>query len=241
MKTIEGRQFDYIQKKIFKNLSKRDKDNLRKYRSSYRWYKDNNDKLKALEDEINQRKKRRNNYVKDLAKKNKELEHLRKDYQFTWSVYKLNKKGNYYNFIISRRQYHTKTSSLGSAKNIKAQLLDCLFYKNDKYKKKQIKKDWKLFLNKEMNDYKSKASLLILDLIMKDVTLKRVSLNRTSLFPLSRKDYPRLHKNDVSIPSIITNKMRWELEHLGYSKDNIKYMTPKEGWKLINQNISKQS
>ena len=241
MKTIEGRQFDYIQKKILKNLSKRDKDNLRKYRSSYRWYKDNNDKLKALEDEINQRKKRRNNYVKDLAKKNKELEHLRKYYQFTWSVYKLNKKGNYYNFIISMRQYHTKTGSLGSAKNIKAQLLDCLFYKNDKYKKKQIKKDWKLFLNKEMNDYKSKASLLILDLIMKDVTLKRVSLNRTSLFPLSRKDYPRLHKNDVSIPSIITNKMRWELEHLGYSKDNIKYMTPKEGWELINQNISKQS
>ena len=58
MKTTEGRQFDYIQKKILKNLSKRDKDNLRKYRSSYRWYKDNNEKLKALEDEINRRKKR---------------------------------------------------------------------------------------------------------------------------------------------------------------------------------------
>ena len=239
MKTTEGRQFDYIQKKILKNLSKRDKDNLRKYRSSYRWYKDNNDKLKSLEDEINRRKKKRNNYVKDLAKKNKELEHLRKDYQFTWSVYKLNKKGNYYNFTISRRQYHTKTGSLGSAKNIKAQLLDCLFYKNDEYKKKQIKKDWKLFLNKEMNDYRSKASLLILDLIMKDVTLKRVSLNRTSLFPLSRKDYPALNENDFSIPSTITNKMRWELKHLGYSKDDVKCMTPKECWELINQNIPK--
>ena len=239
MKTTEGRQFDYIQKKILKNLSKRDKDNLRKYRSSYRWYKDNNDKLKALEDEINRRKKKRNNYVKDLEKKNKELEHLRKDYQFAWSIYKLNKKGNYYNFTISRRQYHTKTGSLGSAKNIKAQLLDCLFYKNDEYKKKQIKKDWKLFLNKEMNDYRSKASLLILDLIMKDVTLKRVSLNRTSLFPLSRKDYPALNENDFSIPSTITNKMRWELKHLGYSKDDVKCMTPKECWELINQNIPK--
>lgn len=240
MKTTEGRQFDYIQKKILKNLSKRDKDNLRKYRRSYWWYKDNNDKLKALEDEINRRKKKRNNYVKDLAKKDKELEHLRKDYQFTWSVYKLNKKGNYYNFTISRRQYHTKTGSLGSAKNIKAQLLNCLFYKNDKYKKKQIKKDWKLFLNKEMNNYKSKASLLILDLIMKDVTLKRVSLDRKSLFPLSRKDYPRLHENDVSIPSTITNKLRWELKHLGYSKDDVKYMTPKECWELINRNVPKQ-
>ena len=75
---------------------------------------------------------------------------------------------------------------------------------------------------------------------MKDVTLKRVSLNRTSLFPLSRKDYPILHENDVSIPSTIINKMRWELEHLGYSKDDIKYMTPKEGWALISQNTSKQ-
>ena len=240
MKTTEGRQFDYIQKKILKNLSKRDKDNLRKYRSSYRWYKDNNDKLKALEDEINRRKKKRNNYVKDLEKKNKELEHLRKDYQFAWSIYKLNKKGNYYNFTISRRQYHTKTGALGSAKNIKAQLLNCLFYKHDENKKKQIEKDWKLFLDKELSDYKSKVSLLIMDLIMKDVTLKRVSLNRTNLFPSTRKDYPKLNKCVASIPLIITNKMRWELEHLGYSKDDIKYMTPKEGWELISQNISKR-
>lgn len=239
MKTTEGRQFDYIQKKILKNLSKRDKDNLRKYRSSYRWYKDNNEKLKALEDEINRRKKKRNNYVKDLAKKNKELEHLRKDYQFTWSVYKLNKKGNYYNFTISRRQYHTKTGSLGPAKKTKEQLLNCLFFKHDENKKKQIEKDWKLFLDKELSDYKSKVSLLIMDLIMKDVTLKRVSLNWTNLFPLTRKDFPKLNEHDVSIPLILTNKMRWELKHLGYDKDDIKHMTPKEGWELINQNIPK--
>ena len=106
-------------------------------------------------------------------------------------------------------------------------------------KRTKLKKDWKLFLNKEMNDYKSKVSLLIMDLIMKDVTLKRVSLNRKNLFPLTRKDYPKLNENVVSIPLIITNKMRWELEHLGYSKDDIKHMTPKEGWKLISQNISK--
>tara|TARA_B100000212_G_C27375339_1_gene534450 strand:- start:84 stop:809 length:726 start_codon:yes stop_codon:yes gene_type:complete len=239
MKIIEKRQFDYIQDKIFKNLSKRDKDNLRKYRNTYRWYKDNNNKLKALEDEINKRKKKKYKYIKDLTKRNKELDHLKKYYQFTWSISKLKKKGGYYNFTISRRQYHTKTGSLGSAKNIKSQLLNCLFYKHDESKINQIKKDWKLFLNKEMNDYKSKASLLLLDLIMKDVTLKRVSLNRTSLFPLSRKDYPALNENDFSIPSTITNKMRWELKHLGYSKDDVKCMTPKECWELINQNIPK--
>ena len=239
MKIIEEKQFDYIENKIFKNLSKRDKDNLRKYRNTYKLYKDNNNKLKALKDEINKRKKKKNKYLKNLTKKNKELGHLKKSYQFTCSISKLKKKGDYYIFTISRRQYHNKTGSLGSSKNIKKQLLNCIFYKNDEYKKNQIKKDWKLFLDKEISDFKSKLSLLIRDLIMKDVTLKRVSLNSTSLFPLTRKDYPRLNENIVNIPKIVTNKMRWELGHLGYSKDDIRYMTPKEAWKLINQNISK--
>ncbi len=174
-------------------------------------------------------------------KKNKALKHLRKDYYFTLSLSKLKKRGDYYNFTISRRQYHTKTGSLGPAKKIKEQLLNCLFYKHDENKKKQIEKDWKLFLGKELSDYKSKVSLLIMDLIMEDVTLKRVSLNRTNLFPLTRKDYPKLNEHDVSIPLMITNKMRWELEHLGYSKDDIKYMTPKKGWELISQNTYKHS
>ncbi len=233
MKIIEERQFDYIPNKIFKSLSKRDRDNLRKYRSTYRWYKDNNDKLKFLENEIIRRKEKKNQYVKDLTKKNKELDHLRKDYQFSWSVSKLKNKGDYYNFSISRRQYHTKTGSLGSTKNIKEQLSNCLFYKNDEDKKKQIEKDWKLFLRKEMTDHKSKVRLLIMDLIMKDVTLKKVSLNRKSLFPLTKKDYPKINKNVVSIPLMMTNKMRWELKHLGYTSDEIKNMTPKEGWGKI--------
>ena len=233
MKIIEERQFDYIPNKIFKSLSKRDRDNLRKYRSTYWWYKDNDDKLKSLENEIIIRKEKKNQYVKDLTKKNKELDHLRKDYQFSWSVSKLKNKGDYYNFSISRRQYHTKTGSLGSTKNIKEQLFNCLFYKNDEDKKKQIEKDWKLFLRKEMNDHKSKVNLLIMDLIMKDVTLKKVSLNRKSLFPLTKKDYPKINKNVVSIPLMMTNKMRWELKHLGYTSDEIKKMTPKEGWEKI--------
>tara|TARA_B100000989_G_scaffold294357_1_gene273326 strand:+ start:39 stop:749 length:711 start_codon:yes stop_codon:yes gene_type:complete len=233
MKIIEERQFDYIPNKIFKSLSKRDRDNLRKYRSTYRWYKDNDDKLKSLENEIIRRKEKKNQYVKDLTKKNKELDHLRKDYQFSWSVSKLKNKSDYYNFSISRRQYHTKTGSLGSTKNIKEQLSNCLFYKNDEDKKKQIEKDWKLFLRKEMTDHKSKVKLLIMDLIMKDVTLKKVSLNRKSLFPLTKKDYPKINKNVVSIPLMMTNKMRWELKHLGYTSDEIKNMTPKEGWEKI--------
>ena len=96
-----------------------------------------------------------------------------------------------------------------------------------------------MFLRKEMNDQDSKVRLLIMDLIMKDVTLKRVSLNRKSLFPLTKKDYPQINKIGVSIPLIMTNKMRWELIHLGYRKDEIKNMTPKQGWKIINKDEPK--
>lgn len=239
MKIIEERQFDYIPNKVFKNLSKRDRDNLRSYRLTYRWYKNNDDKLKSLEKEITKIKEKKEKYVKKLIKKNKELDHLRKDYQFSWSVSRLKNKGDYYNFTISRRQYNTKTGSLGSSKNIKEQLYNCLFYKNDKDKMKQINKDWKIFLRKEMKDHNSKVRLLIMDLIMKDVTLKRVSLNRKSLFPLTKKDYPQINKRGVSIPLMMTNKMRWELNHLGYRKDEIKNMTPKQGWEIINKDEPK--
>ena len=84
-----------------------------------------------------------------------------------------------------------------------------------------------------MTDHKSKVRLLIMDLIMKDVTLTKISLNRKSLFPLTKKEYPQINKNVVSIPLMMTNKMRWELKHLGYTPDEIKNMTPKEGWEKI--------
>ena len=96
-----------------------------------------------------------------------------------------------------------------------------------------------MFLSKEMNDYNSKVRLLIIDLIMKDVTLKSVLLNRKSLFPLTKEDYPQINKRGVSIPLMMTNKMRWELNHLGYRKDEIKNMTPKQGWEIINKNEPK--
>ena len=59
MKITEERKFDYIPDKIFKNLSKRDRDNLRSYRRTYRWCNDNDDKLKSLEKEITKRKEKK--------------------------------------------------------------------------------------------------------------------------------------------------------------------------------------
>ena len=44
----------------------------------------------------------------------------------------------------------------------------------------------------------------------------------------------------VSIPIKITNHIRTELLMLGYTRDEMKHLTPKECWKIINKGISKK-
>ena len=43
----------------------------------------------------------------------------------------------------------------------------------------------------------------------------------------------------VSIPIMITNQMRFQLSALGYSKDEMKDLTPEECWKIINKGVPK--
>ena len=44
----------------------------------------------------------------------------------------------------------------------------------------------------------------------------------------------------LSIPIMITNKMRTDLSVLGYTKDEIKYLTPEKCWKIINTGVPKK-
>ena len=44
----------------------------------------------------------------------------------------------------------------------------------------------------------------------------------------------------VSIPIMITNQMRMDLSILGYTKDEMKHLTPKECWKIINKGVPKK-
>ena len=45
---------------------------------------------------------------------------------------------------------------------------------------------------------------------------------------------------NVSIPIMITNQMRMELLTLGWSRDEIKYLTPKECWEIIGRGVPKK-
>tara|TARA_Y100000022_G_C12913572_1_gene223930 strand:- start:45 stop:398 length:354 start_codon:yes stop_codon:yes gene_type:complete len=44
----------------------------------------------------------------------------------------------------------------------------------------------------------------------------------------------------ISIPIMITNQMRMELLTLGWSRDEIKYLTPKECWEIIGRGVPKK-
>ena len=44
----------------------------------------------------------------------------------------------------------------------------------------------------------------------------------------------------VSIPIMITNQMRIDLLTLGWSKDEMRYLTPKECWEIIDRGVPKK-
>ena len=39
---------------------------------------------------------------------------------------------------------------------------------------------------------------------------------------------------------MITNKMRMQLSALGYDKDEMKHLTPKQSWEIINEGAPKK-
>ena len=182
MKRIDERRFDFVPKYLWTTLSKKDKDNLRNYRLYYRHYNDNDKKIEELQKEIKDRKEKKKSYVTKLTHLNKDLDHLRNDYHFSFSITKLKTK-NYYNGTISRRGHSSKSFTLGSPKLIEDRLRE--FFKRKKDKIEFLDKvGWKRFLQFEFNDNSSKVRRFIIDCITKDVTLDKFSFNRKVLFPL---------------------------------------------------------
>jgi hypothetical protein len=50
----------------------------------------------------------------------------------------------------------------------------------------------------------------------------------------------KIDTKKVSIPIMITNQMRMQLSTFGYTKDEMKYLTPKECWKIIKKGVPKK-
>ena len=181
---IDERRFSFIPQNKWNTLSKQDRKLLGSYKSYYRWYKETIDEIDMKRIELEKLKLKKENYLNKMKKLNYEIDHLRNDYHFSWSVSKLKKK-NYYNGCISRRGHLPKSFALGSPKLIE----DCLFtfYNSNKDKIDYLNKvGWKMFIRNEMNDRSGKGRLrnMIVDFITEDPSLQKITLNRNVLFPI---------------------------------------------------------
>ena len=182
MKRIDEGRFDFVPKYLWTTMSKNNKDNLRNYRLYFKYLNDNDKKIKELEKELSDRREQKKSYVTKLTRLNEDLDHLRNDYNFSFSITKLKSK-DYYNGTISRRGHKSKSFALGSPKLIGDRLRQ--YYKRRKDKIEYLDNvGWKSFLHFEFNDNSSKVKRYILGCINQDVTLKKFLFNRKILFPI---------------------------------------------------------
>ena len=168
---------------MWDSLNKRDHDNLNSYRRSYRWYKETEDQISELQDQLKSLKDKKESYVKKLTRLNYDLDHLRNDFYFSFSITYRPKK-NYYNCDISRRRYN-KSGGLGSERLILKHLQK--YYENDKSKLDEMERiGWERFIRKEVMNPDGEIYGRIVKSIMKDVRLNGMTLNRHFLFPLDK-------------------------------------------------------
>ena len=181
----DERRFDFIPQKKWKSLSKEDMSHLQSYKSYYGHYKRTLKKVDELKAKLKAEEEKVKNYVTKLYKINKSIDHLRSDYHFSFTIYKV-KSRNYYGLTINRRGHNPKNGTLGSPKLIENHLRE--YYKRRPLKMAELDRiGWDRFIRNEVNDRSGKSEVrdVIVDAITKDVSLKSFSLNRKTLFPIS--------------------------------------------------------
>ncbi len=181
---IDENRYDFLPKKKWKSLTKKEFSNLQSYQTYYAHYKKINEEIDQLKKLIEEKAEKVQSYSRKLMRINYEIDHLRNNYHFSFSIYRLKNK-NYYNCSIGRRGRAPKNGTLGSPILIEKHLRH--HYKRRKDKIEELENiGWKKFIRNEVNDKsgKSKVRDRIIDMIMKDKTLKSVTLNRKLLFPI---------------------------------------------------------
>ena len=181
---INESRFDFLPKKKWKSLTKKESSNLQSYQSYFGHYKKITEEIDELKKLIKDKEKKLKNYSNKLMRINYDIDHLRSDYHFSFSIYKVTNK-NYYNCSISRRGHSPKNGTLGSPNLIESHLNN--HYKRRKDKIEELEKiGWDSFIRNEVNDRsgKSKVRDRIIDMITEDKTLGSFTINRKLLFPI---------------------------------------------------------
>lgn len=182
MKLIDERRFSFIPQRQWKNLKQDDRKTLGSYKSYYGHLSRTEKKIKELEDEVKILKSKKKDYVKRMTQLNRSIDHLRKDYNYSFSISKQKTK-NYYNFTISRRGHINKTGGLGSPRLIEKHLKE--FYKRKKGRLEELEKmGWDRFVRSRVMDMDGRIRGMIVDMVTEDSSMKKFSINRNTLFPL---------------------------------------------------------
>ena len=180
---IDERRFDFIPQKKWKSLPKEDMSKLQSYKSYYGHYKRTLKKMDELKAEIEKNEGKIRKYVSKMKNLNYEIDHLRNNYRFSFTIYKV-KSRNYYGLTINRRGHMPKNGTLGSPKLIENHLR--AYYKRRPLKLAELDRiGWNSFIRNEVAYWnKTEVRDVIVDAITKDVSLKSFSLNRKTLFPI---------------------------------------------------------
>ena len=181
---IKEERFDFIPRNKWKILTKEEVSNLKSYQNYYSHYKRIIGEVEELKNLIKDKEEMIKTYSRKLILINYQIDHLRIDYHFSFSIYKVKNK-NYFNCSISRSGHAPKNGTLGSPSLIEDQLRN--HYKRRKDKIKLLDEiGWDSFIRHEVNDRsgKSKVRDRIIDMIHKDKTLGSFTINRKSLFPV---------------------------------------------------------
>ncbi len=177
-------RYDFLPKKKWKKLTKKEFSNLKLYQTYYSHYKKNIEEIGQLKRLIEEKEEKAKTFSRKLMRINYEIDHLRTDYHFSFSIYKVKNK-NYYNCSIGRRGCIPKNGTLGSPRLIEKHLRQHYKRRKDKIEE-LVKIGWNQFIRNEVNDKsgKSKVRDRIIDMIMKDKTLRSFTINRKLLFPV---------------------------------------------------------
>ena len=124
MNRIDEGRFDFVPKYLWTTMSKNNKDNLRNYRLYFRYLNDNDKKIEELEKELSDRREKKKSYVDKLTRLNKDLDHLRNDYNFSFSITKLKSK----EFVLKAQIHAGGRGKAGGVKLIKNIFIIILYF-----------------------------------------------------------------------------------------------------------------
>ena len=247
----ELRKWDKYEKKsewkeFINSLSKEDYSIYQSYRGHRGNIVKVENKMNKLNNQLKELKETQNEYYKRLTKVNSQIDHLRKEFNISPNVSYWNKgmdkdKNEYFLGGIQRSGYKKIGLNLGNIKTVKQRLLD--YYKGNSYQLNRIRKfsknrkTYKDLVNGFISSNESKT--IIRNEIRMNPKMKSLKKPLDVLFPLVKKKSKPKSKG-VSIPIMITNKMRMSLSTLGYSRDEMKYLTPIESHEIINKGVPKK-